>query len=190
MEGIVALFTFHFSLLYMGVQNTLSNWYAKPKTTQLLMQISQQALYTTTLSNQNYTLIHPPPPAALLHHFALICLPHISKSLFIGIDRGFYHFSYKKDGEYFPSFLYCCPFTAENWRNLRSLYFSFLTVTLACHYWGFLCPSTGSEAPRTKHRRDKGHQLHPLLLIHLFIPPFSSFLSFSSFHAWPDLATS
>lgn len=135
------------------------------------MQISQQALYASTLSNQNYTFIRPPPPASLLHHFALICLPHISKSLFIGIYRGFYHFSYKKDGEYFPSFFQCCPFTAENWRNFRSLYFSFLTVTLACHYWGFLCPPSGSEAPRTKHWRDKGHQLHPLLLIHLFIPP-------------------
>lgn len=104
-EGIVALFTFHFGLLYRVVQDTSSNWYAKPKAMQLHTQISQQALYTSTLSNQNYTLIHPSPPATLLHHFTFICLPHISKSLFIGIDRGFYHFSYKKDGEYFPSFL-------------------------------------------------------------------------------------
>lgn len=87
------------------------------------MQISQQALYASTLSNQNYTFIHPPPPASLLHRFAFICFPHISKSLFIGIYQGFYHFSYKKDGEYFPSFLQCCPFMEENWRNFRSLLF-------------------------------------------------------------------
>lgn len=100
----------------------------------------------------------------------LICLLYISKSLFIGIYQGLYHFSYKKDGEYFPSFLQCCPFMAENWHNFRSLYYSFLTVTLACHYWGFLCPPSGAGAQRTTHYSDKGHQLHPLFLIHPFIP--------------------
>lgn len=91
--------SFHFVLLYKS-----SNWDTKPKTTQLYMQISQQALYVSTLPNQNYTFIHPPPPACLLHHFALICLPHISKSLFIGIYRGFYHFSYKRTGSISPPF--------------------------------------------------------------------------------------
>lgn len=95
-------------------------------------------------------------PLSVLPHLhsystSFICFLHISKSLFIGIYQSFYHFSYKKDGEYFLSFSQCCPFMAKNWRNFRSLYYSFLTVTLACHYWGFLCPPTGSEAPRTMH---------------------------------------
>lgn len=154
------------------------------------MQISQQALYASILFHQNYTFIRLSPPASLLHHFTLICLPHISKSLFIGIYQGFYHFSYKKDGEYFPFFLQCCSFMAENWRNFRSLYFSFLTVTLACHYWGFLCPPVDLKLRGPSTGETKGTSCtHFSSSISLSFP-LSSSLFFSSFHAWPDLATS
>lgn len=57
--------------------------------------------------------LYPPhsplqPPCMLLHHFTLICLPHIFKSLFIGIYRGFHHFPYKGRGV-FPLLLAMLP---------------------------------------------------------------------------------
>lgn len=120
------------------------------------------------LSYQNYTFIHLSPLASL-YTISLLSACLISPNPFLlGFIEAFISFHIKRTGNI--SFLWCFPFMAENWRNFRSLYFSFLTVTLACHYWGFLCPPCGSEAPRTQHCWDKGHQLHPLLRIHLFIP--------------------
>lgn len=65
---------------------------------QLHMQISQQAF--NTLSNQNYTFIHPLPPASLSTTF--MCFLRVSKSLFIELLSRLLSLFIEKRGGVFP----------------------------------------------------------------------------------------
>lgn len=88
--------------------------------------------------------------------------------LLLWFIKAFITFHIKRTMSISPPFA-VLPIYGREFAQFPILYCSFLIVTLAYHYWGFFCPPSGSEAQRTKHWRDKGHQLHPLLLIHFVI---------------------
>lgn len=99
--GNPCCFSYHFVYYFMWKLRTGLQTDTDQESIHIHMQISQQALHTSTAFLPKLHLYPSFPTRIPLHHFALICLPHITKSLFIGIYRGFYLFSYKKNWEYF-----------------------------------------------------------------------------------------
>lgn len=92
------------------------------------------ALYAFTISNQITPLSRPCIPTPPFCSYLLASYLHIP---FYWDLLPFITFHIKRIESISPIFWQCCPFRAGNIRNFRSLYFSFLTVTLACHYWAF-----------------------------------------------------
>lgn len=94
----ICRFTSHLSELCKWVQNREDIRLECKTKKQLCKQISQQAMSTSTLPPK----LHLYPVCSTC--ITLICLLYISKSLFIGIYQGFYHFSYKRMGSISPPF--------------------------------------------------------------------------------------
>lgn len=90
--------SFMLSFWFFRVQNREDIRLECKTKNQLCKQISQQAMSTSTLPPK----LHLYPVSSTC--ITLIGLLYISKSLFIGIYQGFYHFSYKRMGSISPPF--------------------------------------------------------------------------------------